>query len=143
MYLKLLEDNTTVFPYNISQLYKQYPNTSFPKTLPEELLNSYNIYSVITTSPPAVDPKSHKLVQAVEKINNTWTQVWNTQPLDLEAASNNVRAYRNRLLTNSDWTQTEDSPVNKELWKIYRQALRDISIQAGFPYEVLWPTPPT
>lgn len=53
-----------------------------------------------------------------------------------------VRAKRNQLLTASDWTQVEDAPVDKAAWSAYRQSLRDISAQAGFPATVVWPTQP-
>jgi hypothetical protein len=36
-----------------------------------------------------------------------------------------MRLHRDRLLSQSDWTQTADSPVNQQAWAIYRQALRD------------------
>jgi hypothetical protein len=53
-----------------------------------------------------------------------------------------VRTERNNLLKQSDWTQVPDAPVNKEEWAIYRQALRDITNQSGFPTDVVFPTPP-
>ena len=36
-----------------------------------------------------------------------------------------MRLHRDRLLAESDWTQTNDAPVNREAWATYRQALRD------------------
>lgn len=36
-----------------------------------------------------------------------------------------MRLHRNALLAASDWTQTLDSPVNRDAWAVYRQALRD------------------
>lgn len=53
-----------------------------------------------------------------------------------------VRQNRNNLLTASDWTQIADSPVNKEAWATYRQALRDVPAQAGFPWNIDWPEKP-
>ena len=53
-----------------------------------------------------------------------------------------VRAERNALLSASDWTQVADAPVDKAAWATYRQALRDITAQAGFPHSVTWPTKP-
>lgn len=53
-----------------------------------------------------------------------------------------VRTQRDNLLKQCDWTQVPDSPVNKEAWAIYRQALRDITNQSGFPTDVFWPTKP-
>ena len=56
-----------------------------------------------------------------------------------------ARGKRNRLLTESDWvtiraTDTGD-PVPTE-WQTYRQALRDIPEQTGFPEEIEWPQEP-
>ena len=54
-----------------------------------------------------------------------------------------VRADRNARLTACDWTQLGDFPkANQGAWKQYRQALRDLPAQAGFPEAVNWPTEP-
>ena len=53
-----------------------------------------------------------------------------------------VRAERNAKLVSSDWTQVADAPVSKEDWAVYRQELRDITIQESFPNDVTWPTEP-
>lgn len=53
-----------------------------------------------------------------------------------------MRQRRNRLLVSSDWTQVIDAPVNQAAWAIYRQALRDVPAQVGFPNTVVWPTQP-
>jgi hypothetical protein len=57
----------------------------------------------------------------------------------------NVRAERDALLAGCDWTQAADAPatVNKPAWATYRQALRDLPAQGGFPSGTInWPTPP-
>lgn len=54
-----------------------------------------------------------------------------------------IRSQRNDLLTQSDWTQVADAPVDKAAWSEYRQALRGVPQQEGFPRQVVWPTPPT
>ena len=53
-----------------------------------------------------------------------------------------LRALRNAKLSQSDWTQLPNSPVDKAVWEVYRQALRDIPTQSGFPDNVIWPTQP-
>ena len=60
---------------------------------------------------------------------------------DAEQAAN-VRRTRNDKLKDCDWTQLADSPVDKAAWATHRQALRDISAQAGFPWAIDWPTMP-
>ena len=53
-----------------------------------------------------------------------------------------ARAKRDNLLSNSDWTQVSDAPVDQAAWSIYRQTLRDITDQDGFPNEINWPSEP-
>ena len=60
-----------------------------------------------------------------------------------EAAANAARVKRNALLIESDWTQLPDAPVDAVAWATYRQDLRDISDQSGFPADVVWPVPPS
>ena len=60
---------------------------------------------------------------------------------DEKAAS--IRIIRNQLLEQSDWTQANDVNLSNDAdWKTYRQALRDISKQSGFPTDVTFPTKP-
>lgn len=50
---------------------------------------------------------------------------------------------REAELRDSDWTQLPDVPqATKDLWAPYRQALRDITEQAGYPHEVTFPVKP-
>jgi hypothetical protein len=53
-----------------------------------------------------------------------------------------IRDKRNLLLSKSDWTQVAGAPVDQAAWETYRQALRDIPAQEGFPNEVTWPVEP-
>ena len=53
-----------------------------------------------------------------------------------------ARAERDWLLDASDWTQVADAPVDQAAWAAYRQALRDLPQQAGFPRDVAWPEKP-
>jgi gentisate 1,2-dioxygenase len=53
-----------------------------------------------------------------------------------------VRQSRSDRLADCDWTQVADSPVDKVAWATYRQALRDITTQSGFPWTVTWPDAP-
>lgn len=53
-----------------------------------------------------------------------------------------VRDDRNKRLADCDWTQLPDSPVNKQEWASYRATLRDITVEAGFPWDVEWPVAP-
>ena len=53
-----------------------------------------------------------------------------------------VRQSRTEKLKDSDWTQIADSTADKAAWATYRQALRDITAQSGFPWTVTWPDAP-
>lgn len=53
-----------------------------------------------------------------------------------------IRQKRNRLLKESDWSQLNDSPVDKFLWSNYRQELRDVPQNYSDPDTVIWPTTP-
>jgi len=53
-----------------------------------------------------------------------------------------VRAERNRLLAECDWTQLGDAPADKQAWAKYRKELRDITKQSKFPESIQWPVAP-
>jgi len=102
----------------------------------------------------------------VEQLDGKWYTKWNLGPSffnteDAEghvttAAENeaiykaakdaeqakSVRTSRNDKLKESDWTQVADATVNKASWATYRQALRDITAQSGFPWTITWPDAP-
>jgi hypothetical protein len=60
---------------------------------------------------------------------------------DAEQATS-VRNQRTQLLKDCDWTQIADSTADKTAWATYRQQLRDITGQAGFPWTITWPDAP-
>jgi hypothetical protein len=53
-----------------------------------------------------------------------------------------IRAWRNAQLNRTDWTQLADSPLDKEAWAIYRQALRDLPAQGGKAEDAVFPIAP-
>jgi hypothetical protein len=61
----------------------------------------------------------------------------------LAPTADEIRAQRNALLSACDWTQLADAPVDDLAWAVYRQALRDIPDQPGFPANVVWPVAPS
>ena len=76
-------------------------------------------------------------------VSQTWTQ----EEIDAhvsaveERAPEEARLKRNLLLAETDWTASTDVTMTAEM-TAYRQALRDVPAQAGFPTEVNWPTKP-
>jgi DNA-directed RNA polymerase specialized sigma subunit len=87
--------------------------------------------------PRSVRAKARQIEKAYAKIESTEHR----PPTDAELAAE-VRAQRNSLLAASDWTQVLDAPVNQSAWAEYRQHLRDITAQPGFPANVIWPSKP-
>ena len=62
--------------------------------------------------------------------------------LDTRKAAD-IREERNAKLAATDWTQASDVPQSvKDSYAPYRQALRDVPTQSGFPNQVVWPTQP-
>jgi hypothetical protein len=143
MYIKIENGVIVEKFYDVNKIRKQYPNTSLPKELPNELLESNGVFKFTETSPPQVDKKVKSLEFTVEKTSSGWVQVWRSVDKPREQAEEHVRFARDTLLRESDWTQGKDIPENVSTpWASYREALRNIPQQAGFPYNVEWPTPP-
>ncbi|CAB5238212.1 Phage tail assembly chaperone protein [uncultured Caudovirales phage] len=64
----------------------------------------------------------------------------------IEATETEIKTERKKLLTDSDWTQIPNGPLTSSqqaAWATYRQELRDITQQSGYPLNVIWPTIPT
>lgn len=125
-----------------------FPNTSFPTTGPTEEWMQENNCMIVTSWKPH-DNATQKLspVDAYIEDGQVFTVVVadkTQEELDAQNASlaAQVRAQRNRLLAESDWTQVEDAPVDKTVWAAYRQELRDITNQPGFPTDVTFPSSP-
>lgn len=65
--------------------------------------------------------------------------------LSVDGIAAAARCERNRLLTESDWTQISEAPIiasKRAEWATYRKALRDLTNQSGFPQTVVWPQTP-
>ena len=64
---------------------------------------------------------------------------------DIPMNDEEARAQRDKLLADTDWTQVLDAPIDaetREAYRAYRQALRDIPEQDGFPEAITWPELP-
>ncbi len=85
----------------------------------------------------------------VEQLDGKWYTKYSVAEMDAEAiAAKDVeqakamRDQRGEKLKDSDWTQVADAPVDKAVWATYRQALRDVTAQSGFPWTITWPVEP-
>lgn len=124
-------------------------NTSFPPTLSVELLNEFGADPVLNGAQPTPTRYQYVVRDGVEEINGQWFSKFILVDMSPEQASaldeqqaSAIRSTRNVKLASCDWTQLPDAPVDSAAWAEYRQELRDISSQAGFPWEVVWPQEP-
>ena len=125
-----------------------FSNVSFPASGPSDaFLAENNAYKVNLFKDH--DRATQKLVPTEPYIENGWAYTVKVEPKTAEdiaaettSKSAQVRSQRDRLLAFSDWTQVLDAPVDKAAWAAYRQSLRDVPLQAGFPENVTWPKEP-
>lgn len=148
MFAKLHNGQLEKYPYSLGMLRKDNHNVSFPKVLDDATLAQFNVVRVASTPRPADDHTKDFNVTA-EQVNGAWVEKWVATDVSAEEIANrtanqatNVRAERDQKLSATDWTQVADAPVNQASWATYRQALRDVPAQAGFPWNVTWPTQP-
>lgn len=65
-----------------------------------------------------------------------------SEPRNMASYAAATRDRRNRLLAATDWTQVSDAPVDHAAWAAYRQLLRDLPAQDGWPDNITWPEEP-
>ena len=144
-----------------------FPNTSMPRPLTEAIINSFG-GDVVFEGPQATGGTVYQYSQGagVEQVDGKWYTKYVLGPVftdttaddgtvvtaaENEAAykamkdaeqAKSVRTTRGEKLKDTDWTQVADAPVDKAAWATYRQALRDITAQQGFPWNVTWPVAP-
>ena len=137
-----------VSDYNFRAL---YPAVSFPRYLKPADVEPFGFGLYEYSQQPEL-AKYQKMVEGVPvlKDDGTWYQQWDVVEMsaeekaqaDVEQAAL-MRSFRTNKLTASDWTQIADSGVDASTWQGYRQSLRDLPTQSGFPWEVSWPEPPS
>ena len=143
MFIKLTNDQPNQFPYSVEQLRRDNTYTSFPKDVPTDVLADYGVYPVVRAAVPQFDPLVQSLVvhSTPTEAAGQWVLGYYVVQKPEEMAGYNIRRERNRLLSETDWMALSDNTMTPE-WATYRQALRDITSQEGFPYNVEWPTKP-
>jgi hypothetical protein len=145
-----------------------FPNTSLPQQLSETIVNELGADVVFEGSQASGGTRyQFSMRDGIEQIDSkfytkyiigpVFTDVPATDTAPAKTAAEqeatyialkdseqaiDVRQQRDVKLALSDWTQVADVPVDKAAWATYRQALRDIPTQTGFPWEVTWPTTP-
>lgn len=153
MFVKITNGQVEKFPFTIGDLRKANPNVSFPKNVSHETLARYGVYPVTVVAAPEYNQITQRLVtQQPTLVDGSWTVTKavvdkEQEQIDAERTEQaaSVRNQRNKKLTETDWTQLIDSPFSNDsngVWQAYRQALRDLPSQEGFPYNVTWPQKP-
>ena len=138
------EDNfRLLFPNTFSDSHIFYPEDVEPL--------GFGMYEFTQVPTPEYPLKAVETTP-VKKDNGIYYQTWLIQEMTDEekTSATNDRAARYRSerdfkLARTDWTQMADTPLTDEKraeWSLYRQALRDIPQQEGFPWVITWPTPP-
>ena len=161
MYIRLSDNK---YPVSESEIRAANPNTSYPQPFPVPEGHAW----VFPIPQPTFDPVLQAARETTPQLTDkgVWEQRWAVVPRFAEYTDDHgvvhtvaeqesaaiatardaqavvVRATRNQLLTQTDWTQVADAPVDKAAWAAYRQALRDVPVQAGFPWDVIWPEQP-
>ena len=132
------------YPYTIDDLRRDNPTVSFPNTLSEEDLTTFNLVPYMETSQPLYD-KNVYVVERTDPVFENGRVVVRWQLSPRRDAADMIRRQRDKLLTDSDWTQMADSPLSdevKELLAQYRQVIRDVPNQEGFPLFYYFPEKP-
>jgi hypothetical protein len=162
-----LRNRTTGAVITESQFRSENKNTSFPAQLTAEIIDSFG-YDPVLEGPQAttIPPYQYSQRDGVEQINGQWFTHYIAGPVFTdytdpdgvvhtaaeqyeaycftkdEAQGKAVRDDRNKRLADCDWTQLADAPVDGLAWGVYRQDLREVPDQEGFPWEVVWPEAP-
>jgi hypothetical protein len=153
MTLRYVQSKDGVFVRHINDIEPtQWDENNFcfaRKLTPEQALQ-FGVTKLQIVTPPYFDPATQRREEGPAVLDDgVWVQQYVVTDLTAEEAiekagaqATEVRAARDGLLVASDWTQLSDSTADKPAWATYRQDLRDITAQAGFPWTINWPTQP-
>tara|TARA_R110002126_G_scaffold725_5_gene4632 strand:+ start:797 stop:1255 length:459 start_codon:yes stop_codon:yes gene_type:complete len=151
LYVKAIDSQIVAYPYTQTDLIRDNPSTSFPSGgISPDSMAEWNAFPVHFADQPVVDPLAQRVVELAPMYDGqSWIQQWVVEALSQDEINANaaqqaaaVRADRNARLAATDWTQIADSTADKLAWAAYRQALRDVPLQAGFPQNAIWPQKP-
>ena len=154
MFVKVKNGAVEKYPYTVGDLRRDNPNTSFPRTIPEATMARYDMYPVVQEPSPSFDPLTQKVrvgslpvLQAGVWIMTKSVVAFTSEQIAVNdaAKAKEVRAKRDKLLAETDWVvimHTEKGTNIPLVWEVYRQALRDITGQSGFPHSVTMPVKP-
>jgi hypothetical protein len=150
MFVKAANGAIVQFPYSVGALRRDNPNTSFPKDIPKAVLAEHGVFEVKMPAPPAHDPETQfvEYSPVPSLVDGSWVHAPTVRQLSAEQLAErrtnraaDARLQRNALLSETDWMALSDVTMTPEM-RSYRQALRDLTTQPGFPDSISWPTKP-
>lgn len=130
-----------------------FPSTSFPLILTPQSVQGTGFAMYEFSQQPELG-RYEKLIEGTPKkaADGRFFQTWQVVEMndDEKVELNNeqavlVRSQRTMKLRATDWVFNPDAPLNEEqrqAYVVYRQELRDISAQEGFPWDITWPQAP-
>jgi hypothetical protein len=135
---------------NISNLQKEFNDISFLEDAEDYCGNNPNVVRIHPTQVPNITPYQYLELANPVFDGTKWIAQYAIKEYSDERKSSiltdysySVRKLRDTKLAECDWTQGKDIPSNiSSAWATYRQALRDVPSQSGFPFNVTWPTKP-
>ena len=138
MYIRIVDGKPQ--QYSIEQLRRDNPNTSFPESISTELLAKYDVFPCARPAVPDYDWLTSRIIDGdfTKSETGEWSQGYVVERLPEAEAASNIRMARDGRLQQTDWMALSDVTMPPEMAS-YRQALRDVTLQAGFPYSVVWP----
>ena len=152
MYALIKNNAVERYPYTPTDLKRDNPNISFPRTPDAAAMAPFGVQIVFNNPQPTVTDRQiiEEGTPVFNESTQRWEQVWLVRDktadeiaIELENKSAEIRAERDIKLAESDWTQYRDVILaNDADWQAYRQALRDVPTQDGFPWTVIWPEQP-
>jgi len=142
MYVKVVDGSVNTFPYTIDALKAANPNVSFPASIPDATLAEYGVYPVTKVDAPDHDSELVKVTMTNPTlVDGKWTQTWTQSNRSSSDVAFSMRNKRDELLVETDYLALSDQTLSAEM-TTYRQALRDVPSQSGFPFNVTWPVKP-
>ncbi|WP_338669789.1 tail fiber assembly protein [Pseudodesulfovibrio methanolicus] len=118
---------------------------TYPNTTDKKPVYNKSTREVMYVAADQTVPDTYTALEPEYGVYSTWDADAAAWAYNTDRAAADVRSQRDTLLDECDWTQVADAPLTTEQvaeWTTYRQALRDIPQQEGFPAEVTWPVEP-
>jgi len=131
------------FPISLSQFKLSNPNVSFPESISDETFSPYGFYRVFTADQPDFDQRTQECVKGTTPalVDGNWVIGYTVSSLSTAEASIRVRSHRAGMLEQTDWWALSDVTMSASQQQ-YRNLLRAIPEQSGFPFSVSWPVKP-